>query len=178
MSKTYALLHDQVLAQKGYVENLAQTMGQHAVGMVETIRGCALKEPMQMMNGWAEVERANHEWTAIVANGERPESQFRQVAAGVVSSFSQDLRQHAMTLNSDYDLEPTLDRSSTFCSKLSNRSLENMRRHWEDYAGNISRLSRLARSRGPNSESFFTCAADCVRSGQLLGRWLDCTIFE
>ncbi len=178
MSQAYALVHDQVLARKGYVMRLSQAMGQHAVGMVKMIRGRTLQDQIEMMNGWAEVEQANHEWTDIVANGERPTSQFRQVAAGVVSSFSNHLRDHAMDHATLRDLDATLDRSSTFCSKLSNRSMDTMRDHWDNYAHNISRLSRVARTHGPNSESFFTCAADCVRSGQLLGRWLDCTIFE
>lgn len=178
MSQSYALIHDQVQANKNYVLSLSQSMGQHAVGMVQMIRGHAVKDQIEMMNGWTEVQNAAHDWTSIVANGERSTSQFRQVTSSVISSFSNQLRDHAIGCDTLGSLEPTIDRSSSFCSKLGNRSMDTMREPWENYTFNISRMARVARTHGTNSESFFTCAADCVRSGQLLGRWLDCTIFE
>ena len=172
MASAYALLRDRVVGNRGYAWNLDHAFGEHAIAMVNFIRST------RKADDWENVERANRMLVTIVADGEHPESVFRQTVSNLISVFSIRLFS-IITQDHEFNrLDDTFVQIARFYSKLGNRSYDDMKKHWVDYAGSVVRMANVAESHGKDSESFFICASDCVRSGQLLGRWLDYAVFD
>lgn len=169
----YQKLRQEVEERQGCVMSLSQALGLHALGLVEFTQGHVEQDPQKVLNGWTRVQQANHQWSAVVANGERMDSPFYQTTSELMQNLSNEAKEHIF-----YSKPVNSDRIAVFCGKLGNRCATSMQEQWNGYVGSVARLKHIAKTRGTKNKSFDIVAADCVRSGQLLGRWLDSCIFE
>lgn len=168
MASAYAELRDRVIANRQYAWNLDQALGDHAISMVNYVQS----------QDWGDVQRANRDWVSMVASGEHPASDFFVLVDGMAKSFSEGLR-FIVDDNQPYSImEPIMEEIARFYSRLGNRSYDDMKTQWNDYARSVVRVARVYETHGKDSHSFFICAGDCVRSGQLLGRWLHHAVYR
>lgn len=178
--QTYALLHDQVLQRKGCVFSLQQFVGEHALGMIQMIHGYCKNDPREMMDGWANADQAKRDWARLVTNGQDPHSEFCQVARDLLSTYSNTLREHILdqTLVASPLLCEATNKNRKFHAGCAAIPLEMHQREWDSHTQMFIRLLNVSKSHGCESISFHICAADCIRSAQLLGLTLDHDLFS
>jgi len=55
---------------------------------------------------------------------------------------------------------------------------EDTKRQWVHYTHSILQMVGAMDREGIGSHGFYLCAANCIRSGVLLGQWLDHTLYN
>ena len=157
---------------------LHQIIGEHALGFVNLAQACKQGNMQRMMDSWIDIDRCNQRWTDLIANGEHLDSPFRLVTSDLVQAYSRELQSsilHGQTTNS---LQSVIDKESSFYSQLTGHSKDEIKSQWNAYVDSVGRMISIMNSHGPDTESFYTCATDCVRHGQLLGHWLNYKLYH
>ena len=157
----------------------SQIIGEHAVRMCELARADKNGNKKGLMNTWAHISKLNDEWARLVTIDEHPDSEFCLVTSGLVSLYSEALGDYVIDRTPPKKINEIVRKETDFYSALAkkNHRHDEMRKQWINYTRAVLGMIYHMDRTHPESESFYSAAADCIQSGILLGNWLDHSLF-
>jgi hypothetical protein len=168
----------------------AQIIGEHAIRLVELTQADRTSQSpkevkKRLMAIWAHIAKLNDEWHGLVTVKEKKGSEFDVIARKIVHGYSEAL--------GDYIIDRASVHAPEWGKKIANiASLEGnfyaalapdnaqdraiTKRHWIAYTQSIVRMVNALDQKGGKHQAFWHAAANTVRTGRLLGTWLDGTV--
>lgn len=158
----------------------SQIIGEHAVRMCDMVMAKARGDQYSRAMAKAEIAKLNIEWIDLVCFGERSDSEFCQQTTKLITAYSGTLRDYINAKIMSNDLDYLVQKMTKFFGALAIQKyrLKNMETQWIAYTGSILGLVAIIDKYGVDSFSFFDAAAHCIRSGVLLGQYMDHTLYN
>lgn len=153
------------------IRNFSQICGEHAVRVCQLTSAENSDSRRGLMGSWAEIHDLNKEWISRVAYGEPPDSKFRKATENLIKTYSECLADYILDKEDTKKLGELVQMETNFFNALANG--RDTKQYWIAYTSAVIDSVKTMLSHGAESDSYHMSAANTIRCGVALGKWLD-----
>lgn len=172
----YYIQHDRVMNYRKNRNSFVQIIGEHAVRLCTLTKDENTDSKRGLMSGWVDIHKLNNEWVHLVTQNDNPNSEFVQTTNNLIHGYSEALGDYVLDKASGPEWRKKLSHivktEAKFFEALGSSNI-NTSNQWVDYTGSVITMVNIMGKYGPNSESYYIAAANCIEKGIMLGNSLD-----
>ena len=152
--------------------NFAQIIGEHAIRLCELSKAEKIESKRGLMSSWVNVHELNKEWIGRLCFGNERDEEFHDLTKNMIHSYSECLADYVLDKKDTEKLGILLEKETKFFEALSGNKFKS-KREWLMYTNSVIQMVNAIQRYGLESETFNYTAAEMIRCGVMLGRWMD-----
>ena len=158
--------------------HFSRVIGEHAMHLVQLVEADRQARKKQLLGSWSSLKDVNDRWINLLCD--RDESTFVNTCVNLVCSYTDSIGDYIVEGAIHKDRVARLTKAEgDFYSALKPMAGTNVtRQKWVNYTHALVDMVEAANRHGIDSDTTWSCAADAIVAGRMLGQWLDCAFLH
>lgn len=158
--------------------HFSRVIGEHAMHLVQMVEADRLARKKQLLGSWTSLSHVNNKWVGLLCGQDEPA--FVNTCVNLVRGYTESIGDYILegAIHSDRVSKLTKAEGDFYSALKPTVGTNVTRQKWINYTHALVDMVEASNRYGIESDVTWSCAADALVAGRMLGHWLDCAFLH